>query len=388
MEFQKRRDILLAMTPYSPWRAEGVRRFARKAGWNLLEWSSLPGIGGWRGDGALVTIRNDPELIALVRRLRRRGVPVVDMTNEHPEIKVPRVCLDNRAIGRMAAEHFAERNFRHAAWFSTHWVPTHATRFASFSEAWTSFPGGREPPSRHVLMEEIPANRWNDSRRVGRWFASLLRNAPRQLAVFCPGPAEASRIINECRIAGVAVPEEVAVICTGDDQMPCENQAVPITCIVVGGERQGYEAAALLNRLIDGEPPPKEPITMPPKGIIVRASTDMVAASDPIVAKALALVAENLSRPWGVAQLCAALGVAPRKLCRHFTAELGRSPGEEILRQRMAKARKLLGDTDLPLQEIAAQCGLCHASYLSNLFRRETGLAPRAWRRLHGAVCN
>ena len=120
---------------------------------------------------------------------------------------------------------------------------------------------------------------------------------------------------------------------------------------------------------------------MPPKGIVVRASTDMVAASDPLVAKALALVAENLSRPWGVAQLCAAIGVAPRRLCRRFTAELGRSPGEEILRQRMARAKALLGDTDLPLREIAAQCGLCHASYLSNLFRRETGLAPRAWRK-------
>ena len=52
MQTRKRRDVLLAMVPYSPWRGEGVRRFAREAGWNLLEWSSLPGgIGGWRGDG-------------------------------------------------------------------------------------------------------------------------------------------------------------------------------------------------------------------------------------------------------------------------------------------------------------------------------------------------
>ena len=150
MEFQKRRDILLAMTPYSPWRAEGVRRFARKAGWNL---------------------RAAPKPIAIYAY------------NSYNAAFLARVCLDNRAIGRMAAEHFAERNFRHAAWFSTHWIPTHAARFASFSEVWTSLPGGREPPSRHVLMEEIPVNRWNDSRAVGRWFASLLRNAPRQLAV-------------------------------------------------------------------------------------------------------------------------------------------------------------------------------------------------------------
>ena len=319
MQTQRRRDILLAMVPYSPWRGEGVRRFAREAGWNLLEWSSLPGgIGGWRGDGALVTLRNDPELAALVRRLRRRGVPVVDMTAEHPEIRIPRVCLDSRVIGRMAAEHFAERNFRHAAWFSTHWTHTHAVRFASFAETWA---------------------------------------------------------------CGIAVPEEVAILCTGDDQMPCENQAVPLSCIIVGGERQGYEAAALLDRLIDGEEPPKEAVTVPPGGIAVRASTDRIAASNPVVAKALALIAENLARPWGVAQLCAALGVEPRTLHRRFVEELGRSPSREILRQRLSKARKLLGDTDMTLAEIAAQCGLCHASYLSNLFRRETGLSPRVWRR-------
>ena len=382
MQTQRRRDVLLAMVPYSPWRGEGVRRFAREAGWNLLEWSSLPGgSGGWRGDGALVTLRNDPELVALVRRLRRRGIPVVDMTAEHPEIRIPRVCLDSRAIGRMAAEHFAERNFRHAAWFSTHWTHTHAVRFASFAETWATLSRTAGPPQRHVLMEEMPRSRWNDSRAVGRWFASILRNAPKPLAVFCPGPAESSRVAAECRACGIAVPEEVAILCTGDDQMPCENQAVPLSCIIVGGERQGYEAAALLDRLIDGEEPPKEAVTVPPGGIAVRASTDRIAASDPVVAKALALIAENLARPWGVAQLCTALSVESRTLHRRFVEELGRPPGREILRQRLAKARKLLGDTDMTLAEIAAQCGLCHASYLSNLFRRETGLSPRAWRR-------
>jgi len=101
------------------------------------------------------------------------------------------------------------------------------------------------------------------------------------------------------------------------------------------------------------------------------------------VAKALALVAGNLARPWGVAQLSRELGVPPLRLGRHFAAELGRSPGAEILRQRLFRARALLRDTDLTLAGIAAQCGFCNASYLSNLFRRETGLSPRDWRRTH-----
>ena len=85
-------------------------------------------------------------------------------------------------------------------------------------------------------------------------------------------------------------------------------------------------------------------------------------------------------RPWGVAQLAGELGVPPLRLGRHFTAELGRPPGAEILRQRLSKARTLLRETELTLEEIASQCGFCNASYLSNLFRREMGMTPRQWR--------
>ena len=57
------------------------------------------------------------------------------------------------------------------------------------------------------------------------------------------------------------------------------------------------------------------------------------------------------------------------------------TPDAEILRQRMARARTLLRETNLTLDAIAEQCGFCNASYLSNLFRRENGVTPRAWRR-------
>ncbi len=58
---------------------------------------------------------------------------------------------------------------------------------------------------------------------------------------------------------------------------------------------------------------------------------------------------------------------------------------EWILRQRLARARTLLRETSLPLDQIAAQYGFCHAANLSNLFHRETGLSTRAFRRLRGS---
>ena len=374
MDGQSGKDVLLAVTPPSPERNEAVARFAHGAGWNLLVANRLMrALSGWRGDGVLVTLRDDPDILALVRKLRRRGVPVVDLTAEHPEMRLPRVCADNRAIGRLAAEHFASLNHRHAAWFSTKWTPVHADRYAGFAERW-------DHCSKWVLAEGVEADRWDDTRATARWFSSRLRKAPRPLALFCYDDADAALVLAACRASGVAVPEEIAVLGVGNDLLLCENQSVPLSSVLHDAGRVGKEGAALLARLMEGEAPSLEPVLVPPRGVSVRASTDRIVASDPLVARALALVEANLSRSWGVDQLARELGVAPIRLHRHFTEELGRPPGEEIRRRRLARARLLLRDPGLTLDEIAAKCGFCHAQHLSNLFRRDTGLSPRAWR--------
>lgn len=388
----ERKDVLLLSAPLFPARNEGIGRFAKESGWNIVPGGLLfDGLRGWRGDGALVTLRQDPEVLSFVRRLRRRGIPVVDMTSERPEIAIPRVCADNRAIGRLAAEHFAERGYRHAAWFSTNWSPLQAERYAGFAEG---LAGARDaasgraretplkaaPPARWVLAEGPAAKSRNDSAAIARWFAGLLRAAPKPLAVLCNETKDAARVLAECRFLGIAVPEEIALLGVGDDPMLCENQAVPLSSIMQNGRRLGLEAAALLGKLMDGEAPPEGPVLVPPSGIAVRASTECVAANDPLVARALALVARNLSRPWGVGQLAAELGVSPASLGRRFKADRGRAPGAEIARQRLVRAKALLRDTTLGLAEIAECCGICNAPYLSNLVRRETGLSPREYR--------
>ena len=375
-----RKDVLMLAAPPFHARNEGIGLFAKDAGWNIVPGNLLfDGLRGWRGDGALVTIRQNPAVISFVRRLRRRGVPVVDMTAEHPEMKIPRVCVDNRAIGRLAAEHVTTRGYRHTAWFSTNWSPLQVERYAGFAEGLADA-GVLDVPEKWVLAEGPEAKLRNDSAAVARWFADLLRAAPKPLAVLCNETKDAARVLVECRFLGIAVPEEIAILGVGDDPMLCENQSVPLSSIVQNGQRLGWESAALLKRLIDGEEPPEKPILIPPSRIEVRASTECEAANDPLVAKALVIVARNLSHPWGVDQLSAELGVSPAKLNRHFRADLGRPPGAEIVRQRLVRAKTLLRDTALRLDEIAEQCGICNAPYLSNLIRRETGLSPREYR--------
>ena len=78
------RNVLLMTTPVSHVRMSGITQFAKERGWHLMiadRLSRLP--VGWTGDGALATVRGGPTVLDFVRTLRRRHIPVVDLTFDH-----------------------------------------------------------------------------------------------------------------------------------------------------------------------------------------------------------------------------------------------------------------------------------------------------------------
>lgn len=380
----ERRHVLILVTPaYQP-RLAGIARFARQHGWQLTIVDRLARQPrGWKGDGVLVTLREDPAPVAFVKALRKRKVPVVDLTFNRPEMRLPRVSGDHAALGRLAREHFTERNFHHFAWFSTNWLNVHRLRYEGFS-----VPSGPSQsaalhvrPSRWVFAEEAPPERLDDFAYFDRWLGAKLKAAPKPLALLAYDDADASRALGACLAAGLSVPENVAILGIGGDRLICENQPVPLSSVEHDQERTGYEGAALLDKLMNGGGPPAKPILIPPCGITVRASTDFVAAANPIVRRALEYIRAHLGRPFGLEQIAAATGVSRATVARLFEKELGRPVGAEILRHRLREAKHLLRNDALSVAEIAYRTGFCNPAYFTNTFRRETGVAPKAWRK-------
>jgi LacI family transcriptional regulator len=134
-------SVLVMMEPVSLPRLEGIARFAREHRWNLMLDDRLTGgISSWRGDGVIATLRRRSPRLDAVRKFRSAGIPVVDLTVECQNLKVPRVISDHTAIGRLAGEHFRERGFTNVAWFSSGWSEVHRRRYAGFSEAFAAKP--------------------------------------------------------------------------------------------------------------------------------------------------------------------------------------------------------------------------------------------------------
>jgi AraC family transcriptional activator FtrA len=82
-----------------------------------------------------------------------------------------------------------------------------------------------------------------------------------------------------------------------------------------------------------------------------------------------------------VQDLAAQLNVSPRTLARRFAEQLGTSPGAWLLARRIAEARTLLEQTDLPVEAIAARVGLASAVNLRRHFHAQVGTTPGAYRR-------
>lgn len=373
------RNVLLMTTPVSHVRMSGITQFAKERGWHLMiadRLSRLP--EGWTGDGALATVRGGPAVLDFVRTLRQRRIPVVDLTFDHPEIRIPRVSGDHAACGRLAAEHFLERHFHHAAWFSTVWSHSHALRFEGFRAVWTA--RGDAEPARWVLAEALAPKDFDNWVRAGRHLGNLLKNAPKPLAILGYDDADAARVEAAARDAGLSVPEEIAIIGIGDDRLVCDYQPVPLSSVNHDLARIGYEGAALLERIMDGESPPHQPILVPPAGIVARASTDLFAAESPVLRQALIWIRDHLGTSFGVSQLADALRVPRRTLDRLFATELATTVGRETLRQRLVQAKALLGTNALSISEIADRTGFCSPAHLSHAFKSAFGLSPRAYR--------
>ena len=92
-------------------------------------------------------------------------------------------------------------------------------------------------------------------------------------------------------------------------------------------------------------------------------------------------VLEQLDAGADFQKLGVQLGMSPSLLRHRFKAATGLTMQDHVLQKRLARARALLSDTDLPLRAIASQLGYSSEAFFSRQFKSHTGVAPGAFRR-------
>jgi AraC-like DNA-binding protein len=117
---------------------------------------------------------------------------------------------------------------------------------------------------------------------------------------------------------------------------------------------------------------------------IARLASDVVGdlrrSGEPLLAEVFTVIDRHLGEPLSLRDVARELGMTPGHLTTVVRRRTGRTVQEWIIERRMAEARSLLADTDMPVGEIARRIGISDPGYFSRLFRRTHGTSPRQWR--------
>ena len=378
LSLKKKRNILLAITTTHHGLYRGVARFARENDWHLttdmLYAATIP--RGWNGDGIISQVGYWEELADFVRNA---DCPCVELTNVRQDLNIPHVEGDNNAIGVMAAQHFLNRGYRNFAWFPF-------TNDSINNERRDGFAG--TVAASGFKLKILPAlHELKNLKWQGNWAKNLARIAdavaalPKPVAIFCYNDCAAANVMSVCQERGILVPEQVAIAGVDNDELLCEAVSVPLTSVMHDLERVGYEGAAVLERLMNGEKITTEIPRIPPKGIIGRRSTDMVAVENVDVARALLCIRERYTDPgFQIDDIVASTDISRRPLEVAFKAEFGRTIHTEIMRLRIKHAKELMRDTTQSVKQIASATGFSRPNHLHRIFRSHTGMTPKKFR--------
>lgn len=331
----------------------------------------------WRGDGILVRVGT----AAMAAAVSATGLPFIDLRGASRPLGVPGFGCDNDSICRLAFEHLSERGLRHFAFVGEpvgfHIYDDHRSdSFATIVE--------KSGAPCHVFQHPGRARGASTWQREQRQLATWIAQLPKPIGILAVHDDRGLQVLEACRALDVAVPDEVAVLGIDNDEFLC-NLAIPsLSSVDPNGERIGYEAAILLDRMIDGREQFTRTRYFPPVAVVARQSTDVLSAHDRHVTTAVRFIRQFACQRITVKDVERQVPLSRSLLNRRFKQVVGRTPKAEIVRVQIETARQLLIDTDLPVAEIAALTGFSEAKYFIAVFDRHVGATPRSFRVKNG----
>lgn len=374
--------LLEASRAYDRGILRGIAKFSRLHGpWSffqnpliyrkkIIKRSIIPTLQGIEPDGIIM---REPEDIS---ELLTQKCPVIICPYTAETIEgISNIITDSKATSAMGAEHLLERGFRNFGFCGFDEMLWSVDRGNGFAERIEK--AGYEV---NFYRQQLTAGKdfgLEERHKLVEWVESL----PRPVGIMACNDDRAQHVAEACKVAGIKVPEEVAIIGIDNDELVCEFSDPPISSVALNSEKGGYEAAKLLKRLIQTKDKSPYRVVVQPTKVVSRCSTDILSIDDPDVTNALRFIKNHSKELLSVEQVADYVAMSRRTLERKFRETIGRSIYEEIRRLRLAEVQKLLLETNLSVTEIAIELNCSGVDQISRFFRQEMGFGPVAYRK-------
>ncbi len=339
----------------------------------------LSGIEQWQGDGIIADF-DDPAVAAALSRSR---VPVVAVGGSYacddaypPGIAY--VATDNAKLIELAVEHLRGAGLRRFAMFSLpdgmahRWAQERENAFLSLM---------RHDRMGLGIFRACSTMAHSGDAAVQRQIA-WLHSLPKPAGIVAVTDAHALHLLQACLFAGIAVPDQVALIGIDNDPLARALARIPLSSVIHGAEKMGRTAAHMLNRMLLGANLAGTRILVPPAGINVLASSlhQAQALYHPHVMRARQFMRQYACQGIKTGQVAEYVGISRSSLDSYFRQELGCSVHELLLRFRLEAAKAGLESGERSIAEVAQACGFRSSQYMFAVFKRELGCTPAGYR--------
>ena len=326
---------------------------------------------------------------AIMEFLIKMKLPIIIACVDHyPLLPLPLVSTDHYKLGRLAAEHFLERQLHNFARvdYSTgvkgneeapEGKHTASARVAGYRDRLRELNFGFQESTIPLISDEAA---FFSQALLPRKLLTWLQKLPHPCGVLAEDDTMGAGIVELCQQNKIKVPEDIAVLGAGNAIVPCNLSQPNLSSIAESFDGIGCECAQMiLNGTASARS--RTVLTVPPLGVITRESTDIQEINNPIVAEALKYIAENIGRRFNISNLLKVTGVSRPTLVAHFKDSLRRTPIMEVRRQRVERAKYLLAETNETGRQIARKCGMKEAVHFCRVFKELTGITPQEYRR-------
>jgi LacI family transcriptional regulator len=356
----------------------GIARYARLNGpWSFYKEpidlkSSIPHLTSWKPDG--IIMRDS----LITNELLKLKIPTVLAIHSslYPKV-LPVIRTDSESVAKLASDHLIEKGFKSIAFcgFDDYdWSNERKSVFCRLNKE-----AGYET---HVYIppKSMKSHDWEkEQRHVSEWIKTL----PKPVGILACNDDRGQHILEICKRIDLKVPDDVAVVGVDNDPMICEIGDPPLTSIALNVELSGFEAAKLLDQLINGKKMCGQQIITTASHIVQRQSSDILAVNDAEVAAGIRFIRENAKNKILVRDVVAITGVSRRTLEQRFRKTIHRSIYDEIRKVRVEWISKLLLETNLPISKITSLFNFTDVEHISRYFKKEKGIGLREFRKVH-----
>lgn len=328
----------------------------------------------WRGDGVIARGLDENTC----RQIEASGIPVVNLKGASKNsLFQPDFSTDRVAVGRMAAEHFIQRQYTRFGFVGLpgmSWSEQEQYGFIQrlaesgltcnvfeHKSTYTLHPDG-------AMDEEIDA--------LEAWLRSLA--AP--VGILAADDFLGVQLLSACYNLEIKVPEMVSIIGVGDEGTVSRMTSPTLSSVRPNEALLGRKAAELLDKLMNGEKVERKTILIPPSGISERHSSDTFAVEDLQVMRALAFIRENVAHGVNAADIVRFIGVSKSQIQRKFQTLLNHSIYDVIIDYRIRLVKEYLKNTQISLCNISKLSGFKYNSHMNSLFKLKTGMTPAEYR--------